>query len=285
MVDRYVIATWPDGMKIIRPLQGKGSTLWFLVNSVGTRLASLDFYFPILDDPARWVRTVRTMWLKDVQPTRTQTNAVIWVIDHLIKAGGTKIGTPHCIPVPSVGIDEDLKLEVHRLEIGLTDISDPGHFTFRDREEEWTHKTDFFLRYNTDFRIGPGVKENKQHRPARTNAGVVEWYTTSISAFSHFSLRMMVPSLSDIEKGKSPTWSVHKDGADKPLASSTRSPYRALLKAGLYATDADHAIWMEEHSLPGALSEGLQMYLMLGLTLPVLFDQTGFEEWIEGLES
>ena len=275
----YIIATWSDGTQLVRPwvLEDEDTRVhWNLVDSTGVSVALITIVPENLNDLRRWRSAVIVTWY-DLR-TEAGSGAIIWAIHRLIKVYGPKIDVPRIIPAPRTGSMEDQQGLVNALEVRIAWIFDRPP---EDREQRWEYATSNFLRIIMRANWGPGRKQDNRGRNVGTGAGKVGW--TGLHGKHDFW--MAVPSLSDIEKGAGPVWSVHKKDDASPLGSSAQSPYRALLKAGLFATDSDHAIWMAGHGLPGALSEGLQMYQMLGLTLPVLWPTAKYREWVVEQES
>ena len=268
-MSEYVIATWPDGTRLVRPqfLSTDQYTMLFLVNEERCFLE-----IQVKKQGFTQLKSYAVL-------TKAQAGAAIWTLSSLLQIPAPKIWQSTEVPIPAVWPIERLILKLKRRLATAEDFPGPEH-----REDEWVSATDRFLKL-IGLRWGPGLRSKHgawlSNTRILTPSGAVPW---GLSVWGDFEVHLHVPTIPQIEAGQGPSWSVHrKDGTY--IEESDKDPYDALLKAGIVAIEADYDAWMSQRSLPGLVSHDMSIYQMLGLPLPILYSNKEFESWIEGLES
>ncbi len=272
----YVIATWPNGLRLTRPsfvlslvLEINNQRLVRITFSPA-RLAVQDRSVP----PRGGVRVLLTGAGREDHSLLTDevNRALIWVLHEVMRVPGHKIAASRAVSIPGVYRSEML------IDTLLGDLRGIENAPPAMRSDLWKWTTDRFLRGAGSLPFGPSPKYQTGSRELAGNlAGTISWAKVGGTK----TMRMHVPSIQDIGLGQTPSWSID-NSEDVQIARSDESPYDVLLKAEIIASDEDHATWMAEHGSPGILTGELETYRLLGLTIPPLMGSIDFREWSEG---
>lgn len=314
MRGHYVIATWSDGMKLVRPVDLDGpmmmkiladnikteahagfkriaqegtSALIALMDPSGRTVVSLEINPTLLGLPGADDWIVRRMGTPGfVMMSAEQRDAVVWITRKVIGEPLSVLENLPSFPIPDYWGHTGDSAFSRSLEMDAR----TEHAPAAGRASLWVGSTLEVVReLDEAAQIRRTARGGDGHRityygPKNEQLKTL-WAGLMLYA-RNFQVTVNFPTTMEIKAGVRPVWNIHDDSwhstrFESPLlATSTVGIYDVLKKAGVAVKTDEYEDWVTAHSLPGTLTDDLELFSMLGLPSPVVGPHIDFVAWL-----